>query len=416
MSAVDALFGAGAPGPVPPTAPRRPRIDYDAEMRAATTPPAPALPSVILECGSAITVRPIEWLWPGYLPRGKLCLLAGQPGTGKTTLALAMAATVTLGGRFPDQTSCPAGNVLIWSGEDDVADTLLPRLLAAGADRDRCFFVKASVVEGETVPFDPARDLVALLGAIDAIGGVDLLIVDPVVSAVTGDSHKNTEVRRALQPLVDLAATTNAAVLGISHFSKGGQGLDPTQRVIGSVAFAAVARVVMVAAKIKGTEGRDTRIFARSKSNIGADDGGFEYFLEQVETPEGITASCIAWGQAVQGNARDLLTDSADDDEGKATAGDAVEMLRVELTGPGWFPAKTVTQALVDAGFTKKQVWTASNKLNVERRKGAMNDGWYWRRPGGDAEDSLEDSEHSNVSDVEPSESSVESSRAGNLP
>ena len=109
---------------------------------------------------------------------------------------------------------------------------------------------------------------------VDQIGGIKMLIVDPVVSAVAGDSHKNTEVRRALQPLVDLAADCQCALLGITHFSKGGQGSDPSQRVIGSVAFTAVARVVLVAAKVKSEDGEDTRILARSKSNIGPDDGG----------------------------------------------------------------------------------------------------------------------------------------------
>ena len=191
--------------------------------------------------------------------------------------------------------------------------------------------------------------------AIEKIGGIDLLIVDPVVSAVTGDSHKNTEVRRALQPLVDLAAARNASILGLSHFSKGGQGLDPTQRVIGSVAFAAVARIVMVAAKVKGEQGKDNRIFARSKSNIGADDGGFEYFLEQVEAKPGIEASRIAWGNPVEGSARELLTEPTDED-GHESAGDCAELLRECLTGPGWFPAKEVLKSMADAGDRKSVV------------------------------------------------------------
>ena len=117
-----------------------------------------------------------------------------------------------------------------------------------------------------------------------------MLIVDPVVSAVAGDSHNNTEVRRALQPLVDLANRIGAAVIGISHFSKGGQGSDPASRVIGSIAFTAVARVVLVAAKVKGDDGEQRRIFARSKSNIGSDAGGFEYEINQQEIMPGIQA------------------------------------------------------------------------------------------------------------------------------
>ncbi len=268
---------------------------------------------VLLVSGASLNPQPVAWLWRHWLALGKLHILAGAPGQGKTTLAIAMAATVTIGGRWPDGTRCTSGNVLIWSGEDDPEDTLLPRLLAAGADRDRCHFIKGSLRDGAVVPFDPSRDLQQLHQAIEAIGGIRLLIVDPVVSAVTGDSHKNTEVRRAMQPLVDLASACQCVVLGITHFAKGGQGTDPAQRVVGSVAFTAVARVVMVAAKVKGEEGQDTRILARSKSNIGPDDGGFEYHLEQCEPLPDIQASRIAWGKSVEGTARELLTDPEED-------------------------------------------------------------------------------------------------------
>ena len=236
---------------------------------------------VVLVNGSDLTPEPVRWLWRDWLALGKLHILAGAPGQGKTTIAIAMMATVTIGGRWPDNSRCEPGNVLMWSGEDDPADTLLPRLIAAGAERSRCYFVSGTRIEGELQPFDPSRDMEALEYAARLIGGVKLIVVDPVVSAVAGDSHKNTEVRRALQPLVDLSARLDAALLGISHFSKGGSGSDPASRVVGSIAFTAVARVVLVAAKVKSEDGQDRRILARGKSNIGPDDGGFEYLIDQ---------------------------------------------------------------------------------------------------------------------------------------
>lgn len=371
---------------------------------------------VVLVCGGTLTPQPVEWIWTYWLAIGKLHILAGAPGQGKTTIALAFAATLTIGGRWPDGTRCTVGNVLIWSGEDDPADTLLPRLIAMGADRDRIYFVTGSRISGELLTFDPARDMHQLLRAIEKIGGISLLIVDPIVSAVTGDSHKNTEVRRALQPLVDLAASCNCAVLGISHFAKGGQGQDPTQRVVGSVAFSAVARVVLVAAKVKSDDGTDRRILARSKSNIGPDDGGFEYCIEQSEPLPGIQASYIAWGAAVAGTARELLTEPDDGKEATSDSNDAAELLRAELVSDGWTCAETATKPLKDAGFTKKQIWSASKKLNVTRKKGGMKDGWLWRLPDvSDAtfrmktpEDSAEDSEGSCFGNGESSEPSGE--------
>ena len=372
--------------------------------------------SVVLTCGTDLTPEPYRWLWQYWLAMGKLHILAGAPGQGKTTIALAMAATITIGGRWPDGSRCAAGNVLIWSGEDDPADTLVPRLMAAGADRARCFFIEGARRDGEVVPFDPARDLGQLLEAIEKIGGISLLVIDPVVSAVTGDSHKNTEVRRALQPLVDLAAKCDCAVLGITHFAKGGQGTDPAQRVVGSVAFTAVARVVMVAAKVKGDEeGQDTRILARSKSNIGPDDGGFQYHLEQSEPLPGIHASHIAWGKAVEGTARELLTDP--DDGPQDDASDAVELLRAELDTVRWTSCDEAAKPLKAAGFSKKQIWAASKKVGVMRKKDGMKGGWMWRlRDATEVafrmncpEDSIEASEDSYFGNVEPSDSSESS-------
>lgn len=365
------------------------------DAAAGIKPDAKRIPlndGVILVCGGNITPQPVAWLWEYWLAQGKLHVLAGAPGQGKTTIALALCATVTIGGRWPDGSRCTPGNVLIWSGEDDPADTLLPRLMAMGGDRDRVYFVTGSRIDGEVTTFDPARDMAQMLGAIEKIGGIQLLIVDPIVSAVTGDSHKNTEVRRALQPLVDLAATCNCAVLGISHFSKGGQGQDPTQRVVGSVAFGAVARVVLVAAKVKSDDGKDRRILARSKSNLGPDDGGFEYHIEQTEVLPGIQASYIAWGAAVAGTARELLTDPDDGSEAGDTT-DAADLLRAELYTDSWTSSETASRPLKDAGFTKKQIWSASNKLKVGRKKDGMAGGWLWRLPAEiGPEDSIQDS------------------------
>ena len=385
-------------------------------LRTAERVSKPPADGVVIERGSDLRIVPVAWLWRDWLARGKLHLLAGAPGQGKTTIALAFAATVTSGGRWPNGASCKPGNVLIYSGEDDPADTLAPRLLASGADMSRCYFVKGTRIDGEEQAFDPARDMEKLRKCIASMpGGIDLLIVDPIVGAVTGDSHKNTETRRGLQPLVDLAAECRCALIGITHFQKGGQGTDPSMRVIGSVAFTALARVVMVAAKVQSEDDKPLRVLARAKSNIGPDDGGFEYHLEQTEIQTDVFASHVAWGNAVDGSARELLTDP-DDDAGN-DANDAATILQAELVSDCWTPADAAKKAVTRQGFTAKQVWSASKKLGVIRKKGGMTAGWYWRLPGGvdpelPAEDSQkppEDSEDSVLNNVESLESSESS-------
>ncbi|MGX2042250.1 AAA family ATPase [Methylocaldum sp. MU1018] len=339
---------------------------------------------------SDVTPEAIAWLWNGWLAAGKMHVFGGAPGTGKTTISMALAATVTTGGRWPDGTRSIAGNVVIWSGEDDPADTLIPRLALSGADLSRVYFI-ADIREGnERRSFDPARDMEPLRRKLAEIGGVKLLIVDPVVSAIAGDSHKNAEVRRGLQPLVDLAGAMRCALLGITHFSKGTGGRDPVERLTGSLAFGALARVVLVAAKHQeeGEDGRTVRLFCRAKSNIGPDDGGFEYDLHQAElkTHPGIFASSVLWGDAVEGAARELLAtaDATGDDGGGGTLADAKRFL-ADLLADGPLPGKTIKADADGAGYSWATIRRAQKALGIEAVKEGMKGGWVWRMPGQEA-------------------------------
>lgn len=346
--------------------------------------------------GSDITPEAVEWLWSGWLAAGKMHVLGGAPGTGKTTIAMALAATVTTGGRWPDGTRAPAGNVVIWSGEDSPADTLHPRLSLSGADLSRVYFVNGVLEMDGRHSFDPAKDMEPLRRKLEEIGDVRLLIVDPIVSAIAGDSHKNSEVRRGLQPLADLAASMRCALLGITHFSKGTGGRDPVERLTGSLAFGALARVVLVAAKHQeeGEDGRTARLFCRAKSNIGPDDGGFEYDLQQAELKAnpGIFASFVLWGEAVEGAARELLAtaDATGDDGEGGTMADAKRFLS-DLLADGPMPTKAIKADAEGAGYSWATIRRAQKALGIEASKegghfGPAKQQWTWRLPAEDAQ------------------------------
>jgi hypothetical protein len=338
--------------------------------------------TVILRSAADLTPEPVRWLWPGWLAAGKLHIVAGSPGTGKTTLAMAVAATLTIGGRWPDGSPAQTGAVAIWSGEDDPADTLLPRLLAAGADPARVHFVAAVQDANGTRPFAPADDMPALSEALSALPDPPaLLIVDPVVSAVAGDSHKNAEVRRALQPLVDLAQRHRCAVLGISHFSKGTAGRDPVDRVTGSLGFGALARVVMATAKRSDEDGGG-RMLARAKSNLGPDGGGYVYDLEPCEPVPGIVTTRVVWGDALDGTARELLASAetiADDDE-RSAMDEARDFLLTELAA-GPMAAKDVYKAARECGIAERTLKRAKSALGIVAEKAAFRAGWRWALP-----------------------------------
>lgn len=338
--------------------------------------------SVNLQCAAEIIPEPINWLWSGWLAKGKLHIFAGAAGTGKTTLAISMAATISKGGNFADGSLCEKGSVLIWSGEDNPKDTLVPRLMAANADLSKVHFVGNTTNNCDVRSFDPATDMQPLMIQAALIDDLALLIIDPIVNAVAGDSHKNGEVRRSLQPVVDFGEKLNCAVLGITHFSKGGQGKDPLERVTGSLAFGALARIVLATAKI--TDGDNAkRIVCRAKSNIGLDGGGFEYSLEEKEVQTGIFSSYALWGDALQGSARELLAEPENNSLGensKSALDDAKDFLR-ELLLNGEEPQKVIEEEAKGAGYSWATVRRAKSELNIISSKSIMDKRWYWKLP-----------------------------------
>jgi putative DNA primase/helicase len=331
---------------------------------------------IITLSAADVQPRPVEWLIKGWLPLGKLTILAGVAGAGKTTLALKLAAMATAGGMLPDGATCAGGgNVLIWSGEDDVGDVLTPRLIASGAARLRCCFVEGTAINGKRCAFDPSRDIPLLDAKVKELGGLSMLILDPVVSAVHGDMHKANETRQGLQPVVEFATRHHCAVLGITHYAKASAGKSPADRVIGSQAFAAVARMVLGVA-INEKEG--TRTLFRAKTNISQSDGGLSYSLEQTTVEGNIPATYAKFEGVVEGTAQEILAEaeSVEDDEGGALHDEKAFLL--DLLKDGALPAKEIFRLAKEEGFSESSIKRAKANLRIKTVKKSMTGGWRW--------------------------------------
>jgi putative DNA primase/helicase len=335
-------------------------------------------PPTLLTCFADIPQAVVPWLWHGWLVEGGFHILAGAGSTGKTTIALSLAATITTGGMWPDGTRCESpGNVLIWSSEDDPSYTIGPRLVAAGADLNQCHFVGG--VGQNRLPFDPATDLGKLEAEIERIGGARFLLIDPIVSVVQCEGNSNPKVRRALQPLADLGQRFGCAVLGISHFNKGSSDNAPTDRVNGSLAYTALARVVMGTVRRKAedlAEGDLPCLLLRTKGNLAkdSDSGGFQYGPEEVEIPtDAKRASRTLWGKATTGTASELLqeAEAPTSEGGESAIKEAKDWLR-DLLGFEEVESKEVKAAAKIEGFGDKTLRNARVTLGVEiRREGS---------------------------------------------
>lgn len=240
------------------------------EKHAKEMPTGKASSSLVLQGYGGIEAEEVTWLWQDRIAMGKLTIISGDPGLGKSYLSLFVSSVVSRGGTFPDGARCQQGDVIVATCEDGPADTIRPRLDLLGADVDHVYHLAGVQVGEKLYLLQIDKHLDTLRKGLDAHPGVRLLVIDPI-SAFLGetDSHNNAEVRAVLGPLATLAEEYDVAVVGINHLNKA-QG-KALYRSMGSLAFVAAARAAW--AVMADPDDHDRRLFLPVKNNLAAPSG-----------------------------------------------------------------------------------------------------------------------------------------------
>lgn len=340
---------------------------------------------------SDVESKHVDWLWPNRIAIGKQTLIGGEPGVGKSQLTAALAAAVTTGGDWPCREGrAPLGNVVILSAEDDAADTIKPRLDAAGADVTRVYLVSAVQQrdgKGRRV-FSLQIDLPLLEQEIASIGNVRLVIIDPISSYLgKTDSHKNSDVRATLEPVGDMATRVGVAVVSITHFAKGA-GRNAINSFIGSVGFVGVSRAGFTVTRDPESEDPARRLFVTAKNNLAPDKSGQAFRIEQRLLSGNILASAVVWNhERINKTADEILGDVADARSGNASRAEAESFLR-DLLSAGPLPAKDIEAEAQLADISWRTVRRAQHALGIRpERRAETADGigtsgrWYWALP-----------------------------------
>ena len=329
---------------------------------------------------SDVQPEQLKWLWPDRIPLGKLTLLAGDPGLGKSFVTCDMAARVSRGAPWPDDATHPQpdGSEVMFNCEDGLADTIRPRLDRANADVFRIFAIEGvrlcnTETDGERQRgFSLSEDMPRLEQVLNDVTDCRLIVIDPV-SAYCGDtdSHKNADVRALLAPLAALAERFGPAALMVTHLAKG-NGTKAVYRAMGSLAFAAAARAVWHVAKDPDDPAR--RLILPAKMNLAPDPTGLAYRIED---------GGINWeADPVRMHADDLLAREATGkpDANRLHREDAAQWLRGVLAN-GPMPAKEIIGDGREHGYLEKTLRRAFNEIGCKRVKAGMEGGWSWSLP-----------------------------------
>ena len=375
------------------------RDDVDAELerirrerreheRAAGTAPKTSAgqgsAELISRRAADIKPRCIDFLWAGRLARGKHTAFAGEPGDGKSQLSVYVAATISRGSEWPcGEGRAPVGNVIIFNAEDGADDTIVPRLIAAGADLERIHIVSAVLQEdgkGRRT-FNLQADLALLERKIREIGNVALVIIDPISSYMgKTDSHKNSEVRGALEPASEMAERMKVAILSITHFSKAGSGNTnkALHRFIGSIAFVGAPRAAFAVIEDADNEGR--MLVLHAKNNMAPKPQGLAYRLLQTIVCDNIVASYVHWDAAPVTISADEALGATEDKRDRSSRETAETFLRERLAG-GPVLQREVKADAEGAGLAWATVRRAKDRLGIKPEKSGMEGGWVWRLP-----------------------------------
>ncbi len=344
---------------------------------SAALMPAKAL-TVMVVPASEIEPEEVTWIWPGVVARGGVTGLVGYPGLGKSQVSIDIAAAISTGRPWPGGApNGDAGHVLILSAEDNAAHTIVPRLIAAGADLAAVRLVKAVKEDGgDERAFSLADDLGRLEREHD-LSQVRLLIVDPATAYLgKANGHINRNQGSAVRPLLDrltaFAARHDLGVLIISHLSKS-TGSRALMRVLGSQDWVAVPRAVHLLVEESGS---NRRLLLPLKNNLAPDRIGYAFELESKIVGEGISTSAVVWSD-------DPVTISADEALAaaakKVTSG-AVEFLQ-QVLREGPMDQAEVVRLGEEAGYTAKSLRTAREKSGVTpKREGGLGakGRWVW--------------------------------------
>lgn len=362
-------------------------VDLDDEDAQAETGSAASLVWM-----ANVQPEKVTWLWEGYVPAGKLTLIDGDPGDGKSTMSLDLAARVTTGSPMPDGSpSGRKGPVVMLSAEDGLADTIRPRLDAAGADvgqvavMDEVMVTDAETGAKRARPVELPLDLPLLKKAIRDSGAV-LVTIDPLMAFLAGvDSHNDQSVRRALHPLSKLADATGTAILVIRHMNKG-SGSKALYRGGGSIGIAGAARAVHVVAADPDDESGMRRLLAPVKVNIAAKPPTMAYRL----VPDDLHGCArISWEGTVQATADDLVNiEPAEERQEKVTA---EQFLREALKDAPRRTKEVELEAREGYGISQRTLFRARTKLGVRSeqlptgptKNGVKKNEWWLSLPQG---------------------------------
>lgn len=321
-----------------------------------------------------IEAKSVQWLWPGKMPKGKVSIIAGEPDSGKSFLTLDLAARISNGQTWPDGQPCEPGKVLLMTAEDDLSDTVVPRLIGMKADRSKIKALESvSVYNPETGEKEEKSPTIIDLPTIEneiARIAPDLFVIDPVNAYLPGlDTHRDAELRaKVFSPLKQLAEKHNLAVVCVMHLNKSNS-QTAKNRVSGSIAYVAASRATWLVANDQDNPER--KLFIPVKFNIGKKPEGLAYSIQEYEGN-----LLLDWEtEPIEESADEVLqpetTHSSERDVAK-------EFLESTLSD-GAKPAKEILEEAKSFNLSERTVYRAKKNLNIKSEK--KGNEWKWKLP-----------------------------------
>jgi hypothetical protein len=350
----------------------------DPDVGAVVVRPQPPGPVTVRL--SDVEPERVAWLWLGRLPRGKLVTLDGDPGVGKSTLALDWAARISTGSPWPDRDRPPVGAVLILSAEDGIADTIRPRIDAAGGDAARVHVLtevrentEDGMVRARPVTLADVEQIEAAIRRARAA----LVVVDVLMAYLPGrvDSHRDQDVRGVLHRVAAMAERTGCCILLLRHLSKS-HGASAIYAGGGSIGIIGAARVGLVVGIDPDDDTGQRRVLAIAKVNIAAEAPSLAYRLAPVEE---FGCARIEWhGESAHTAAR-LVAHHADGEDERTERDEAADWLRGYLIDHGGeAPAKDVFKAARADGIAERTLKRARDRAGVTSERRGFGTGSVW--------------------------------------